>query len=91
MARHIYVHNPFCARKCPYCDFYSVTKTSLCEAFYHAAVREAGILGGVISKTDGTVLEFFHKAEKRCIIIATKSSPVNPFLKKSLLSRFGDI
>ena len=56
MARHIYVHNPFCARKCPYCDFYSISKTSLCEDFYKAAVREAEILGSVISEQDGTNL-----------------------------------
>ena len=43
MARHIYVHNPFCARKCPYCDFYSVTKTSLCGEFYHAATFVGGL------------------------------------------------
>ena len=54
MARHIYVHNPFCARKCPYCDFYSVTETSLCEAYYQAAVREAELTGSVISDSAGT-------------------------------------
>lgn len=25
MARHIYVHIPFCKRKCDYCDFYSIS------------------------------------------------------------------
>ncbi len=41
MGRHIYVHNPFCVRKCPYCDFYSVTDRSSAEDYYAAAVLEA--------------------------------------------------
>ncbi len=49
MARHIYVHNPFCAGKCPYCDFYSVTDRSLIEDFYMAAVREVELTAGIIS------------------------------------------
>ena len=49
MARHIYVHNPFCAGKCPYCDFYSVTDASLTEAFYMAAVREVKLTGEIFA------------------------------------------
>lgn len=41
MGIHIYVHNPFCVRKCPYCDFYSVTDRSLAEKYYEAANLEA--------------------------------------------------
>ena len=41
MGIHIYVHNPFCVRKCPYCDFYSVTDRSLAEKYYEAATAEA--------------------------------------------------
>lgn len=41
MGIHIYVHNPFCVRKCPYCDFYSVTDRSLAEKYYEAAAVEA--------------------------------------------------
>ena len=40
MGRHIYVHNPFCVRKCPYCDFYSITDRSLAEDYYTAASAE---------------------------------------------------
>ena len=41
MGRHIYVHNPFCVRKCPYCDFYSITDRTLAEDYYKAAAAEA--------------------------------------------------
>ena len=54
MARHIYVHNPFCARKCPYCDFYSVTDQSCIEEFYKAAIKETELIGSVITDKTGT-------------------------------------
>jgi len=41
MGRHIYVHNPFCVRKCPYCGFFSVTDRSLADKYYETAVKEA--------------------------------------------------
>ncbi|MBR0484046.1 MAG: radical SAM family heme chaperone HemW [Oscillospiraceae bacterium] len=36
----IYIHIPFCARKCPYCDFYSVSyRKSLAEDYVQAVIR----------------------------------------------------
>ena len=40
MARHIYVHIPFCARKCDYCDFYSVTSGDLMSGYFKALRKE---------------------------------------------------
>ena len=39
----IYIHIPFCKRKCSYCDFYSVANTRLADEYVSALVRELHI------------------------------------------------
>jgi len=36
----LYIHIPFCVKKCPYCDFYSITDGSLHPAFTDALISE---------------------------------------------------
>ena len=40
MARHIYVHIPFCEAKCAYCSFYSVPGSSLKGDYIESVKRE---------------------------------------------------
>lgn len=40
----LYLHIPFCVKKCAYCDFYSITDLSLKNAFVNAIIREMELL-----------------------------------------------
>lgn len=37
----LYIHVPFCARRCPYCDFYSISDLGLIPRYVQALAREA--------------------------------------------------
>ncbi|KPK15399.1 MAG: hypothetical protein AMK69_27655, partial [Nitrospira bacterium SG8_3] len=40
----LYVHVPFCIRKCPYCDFYSETELQKLDAFLAALMQEMALV-----------------------------------------------
>jgi len=42
----IYVHIPFCIKKCPYCDFYSITDQSLKQQFVESLIKEMQMAPG---------------------------------------------
>ena len=41
----LYIHIPFCVKKCAYCDFYSITDFSMMDAFVDALALEMALSG----------------------------------------------
>ena len=48
--RHIYIHIPFCLKRCGYCDFFAVTDRSMVEKYVAALSDEIALQGERYSK-----------------------------------------
>src|SRR6266705_4605619 len=53
--RHLYVHVPFCARRCSYCDFSIAVRANTPVDEYTAALRQE--LDGLRGDLDGSTLD----------------------------------
>lgn len=50
MVAGVYLHIPFCTRKCAYCDFYSVANTKMCNDFVSAICKEVELQKNYLDK-----------------------------------------
>lgn len=57
--RGIYIHIPFCERKCIYCDFYSIEQTSGFDGFVQALEREICMMGELLNEQRRFATIFF--------------------------------
>ena len=56
----IYIHIPFCVKKCIYCDFYSLTDLSLEEVFVDSLLKEIQLTAACNPDTNKTKVDTIY-------------------------------
>ncbi len=69
----IYIHIPFCEKKCIYCDFFSVTNKSLIDCFISSLLKEITLLADAIDKVDKKNVETIYFGGGTPSILSTKA------------------
>lgn len=59
MSESVYVHVPFCLKKCPYCDFYSIEALSLIPDYVTSLQREIKIRSALSSQLSNPLTIYF--------------------------------
>jgi oxygen-independent coproporphyrinogen III oxidase len=57
--RGLYIHIPFCERKCIYCDFYSIERTEQIDAFVNALLSEIRLVAESVGNDPAFTSVFF--------------------------------
>jgi oxygen-independent coproporphyrinogen III oxidase len=57
--RGLYIHIPFCERKCIYCDFYSIERTEQIDAFVNALLAEIRLVAESVGNDPAFTSVFF--------------------------------
>ncbi|MBP1561631.1 MAG: radical SAM family heme chaperone HemW [Oscillospiraceae bacterium] len=75
----LYIHVPFCVRKCSYCDFYSVTDLSLTDLYTAAVVRNITAADGYFDTVYfGGGTPSLLTANQICTILSAANIAPNP-------------
>lgn len=80
----LYIHIPFCVRKCPYCDFYSVTDLTLKQRFLKTLITEMQLVSAEGLSFDtlyiggGTPSVYEHHDTSQIISAAFKYFDIRP-------------
>ena len=72
----LYLHIPFCKRKCPYCDFYSQTQQAGIEQYLAALQQELQLYTGHFPKD--VVSIYFGGVTPSLLSKATPNKPPKP-------------
>lgn len=80
----LYIHIPFCEKKCHYCDFYSITNKKYIDAYINALTKE-------IEKTDKEIFSVYIGGGSPSILEISEITKIFAALNKINLSKCEEI